>query len=62
MSVAVSGTGVKAPSSNTNRAPAAIGACMAELILDGQSSTVDISEFRPSRFAEGDLAQEHNVI
>ncbi len=40
----------------------AIGACMAELLLDGASQTVDISEFRPSRFREGDLAQEHNVI
>lgn len=40
----------------------AIGACMAELILDGKATTVDISEFRPSRFAEGQLAQEHNVI
>lgn len=40
----------------------AIGACMAELILDGKASTVDISEFRPSRFSEGALAQEHNVI
>ncbi|MBX3070860.1 MAG: FAD-binding oxidoreductase [Thermomicrobiales bacterium] len=40
----------------------AIGACMAELIVDGEAKTVDISEFRPTRFAEGDLAQEHNVI
>jgi len=40
----------------------AIGACMAELILDGQAKTVDISAFRPSRFAEGALLQEHNVI
>lgn len=40
----------------------AIGACMAELILDGAATTVDISEFRPSRFAEGALAPEHNVI
>jgi sarcosine oxidase subunit beta len=40
----------------------AIGACMAELILDGQATTVDIREFRPSRFREGALAQEHNVI
>lgn len=40
----------------------AIGACMAELILDGQAKTVDISGFRPSRFAEGHLMQEHNVI
>lgn len=40
----------------------AIGACMAELILDGAASTVDITPFRPSRFQEGALAQEHNVI
>lgn len=40
----------------------AIGACMAELILDGQAKTVDISTFRPSRFAEGKPLQEHNVI
>jgi sarcosine oxidase subunit beta len=40
----------------------AIGRCMAELILDGAVSGIDITPFRPSRFAEGDLAQEHNVI
>ena len=40
----------------------AVGACIAELILDGAATTVDISAFRPSRFAEGALAQEHNVI
>lgn len=40
----------------------AIGACMAELILDGAARTVDIAPFRPSRFVEGALAQEHNVI
>ncbi len=40
----------------------AIGICMAELLLDGAATTVDIQEFRPSRFAEGSLAQEHNVI
>lgn len=42
----------------------AIGRCMAELLLDGAASDneIDISPFRPSRFAEGDLAQEHNVI
>lgn len=40
----------------------AIGACIAELILDGTAKTVDITPFRPSRFAEGALAQEHNVI
>ncbi|MGH2617347.1 MAG: NAD(P)/FAD-dependent oxidoreductase, partial [Thermomicrobiales bacterium] len=40
----------------------AIGRCMAELLLDGAASGIDISPFRPSRFAEGVLAQEHNVI
>jgi glycine/D-amino acid oxidase-like deaminating enzyme len=40
----------------------AIGACMADLILDGATKTIDISTFRPSRFREGALLQEHNVI
>ncbi|HEU5431409.1 MAG TPA: FAD-binding oxidoreductase [Thermomicrobiales bacterium] len=40
----------------------AIGACLAELILGGAAKTVDIAAFRPSRFAEGALAPEHNVI
>ena len=40
----------------------AVGACLAELILDGAARTVDITPFRPSRFAEGALAPEHNVI
>ena len=40
----------------------AIGRCMAELLLDGAASGIDISPFRPSRFAEGALSQEHNVI
>ncbi|MFN8593550.1 MAG: FAD-binding oxidoreductase [Thermomicrobiales bacterium] len=40
----------------------AIGRCMAEMILDGAPSGIDITPFRPSRFAEGDFAQEHNVI
>jgi sarcosine oxidase, subunit beta len=31
----------------------AIGIVMSELLLDGQSKSVDISSFRPSRFAEG---------
>jgi len=31
----------------------AIGLVMAELLLDGQARTVDISAFRPSRFEEG---------
>jgi sarcosine oxidase subunit beta len=40
----------------------AVGTCIAELILDGAARTVDISAFRPSRFAEGAPAKEHNVI
>jgi sarcosine oxidase subunit beta len=40
----------------------AIGRCMAELLLDGAASGIDITPFRPSRFAEGVLVQEHNVI
>jgi sarcosine oxidase subunit beta len=42
-----SGTGFKI-------APA-VGACMAELIVDGESKTLDIKPFNPQRFAEGDL-------
>ncbi|MEJ2597000.1 MAG: FAD-binding oxidoreductase [Anaerolineales bacterium] len=33
----------------------AVGASMAELILDGRASTVDISPFRLERFSEGNL-------
>jgi len=40
----------------------AIGRCMAELLLDGAASDIEISPFRPSRFAEGAPTQEHNVI
>jgi sarcosine oxidase subunit beta len=40
----------------------AIGRCMADLLLDGAASGIDISPFRPSRFAEGAPTQEHNVI
>lgn len=40
----------------------AVGMCIAELLVDGEASTVDISEFSPSRFREGKLAQEHNVV
>jgi sarcosine oxidase subunit beta len=40
----------------------AIGRCLAELILDGAASDIDIRPFRPSRFAEGEPAREHNVI
>jgi sarcosine oxidase, subunit beta len=42
-----SGTGFKI-------APA-VGVCMAELLLDGQATTVDITPFAPHRFAEGNL-------
>lgn len=42
-----SGTGFKV-------APA-VGACMAELICDGQSRTADISMFSPDRFTRGEL-------
>jgi len=44
-----SGTGFK-------KSPA-VGACMAELIADGHASTVDITPFRLSRFAEGQPIQ-----
>ncbi len=38
----------------------AIGVVMSELLLDGAASTVDISAFRPARFAEGALIEaEH---
>ncbi len=47
-----SGTGFKT-------APA-VGLCMAELILDGKASTVDISVYAPQRFAEGyPITSEH---
>jgi sarcosine oxidase subunit beta len=42
-----SGTGFKT-------APA-VGLCMAELIVDGKASTVDLSIYAPQRFAEGRL-------
>jgi glycine/D-amino acid oxidase-like deaminating enzyme len=38
----------------------AVGACVTELILDGRATTVDLSPFRLSRFAEGKpLVGEH---
>ncbi|MDI3340612.1 MAG: FAD-binding oxidoreductase [Sphaerobacter sp.] len=40
----------------------AVGMCIAELITEGRATTVDISAFTPSRFRDGRLAQEHNVI
>lgn len=45
LAVGMSGGGFK-------KAPA-IGACMAELIVDGKASTAPIEPFRPTRFAEG---------
>jgi sarcosine oxidase, subunit beta len=48
-----SGTGFKI-------APA-VGACMAELILDGKSKKVDISPFRFSRFEEGKFFKGENA-
>ncbi|MCX7623958.1 MAG: FAD-binding oxidoreductase [Thermomicrobium sp.] len=40
----------------------AVGRCLAELLLDGESRSVDISAFAPSRFRRGQLIQERNVI
>jgi sarcosine oxidase subunit beta len=40
----------------------AIGLAIAELVVDGSAHSVDVSAFRPSRFAEGALLQEYNVI
>jgi sarcosine oxidase subunit beta len=38
----------------------AVGLCMSELILDGKSKTVDLSIYRPQRFAEGkQIVGEH---
>lgn len=38
----------------------AVGACMAEVILDGSAKTVDISIFSPQRFAEGKLIRSEH--
>jgi sarcosine oxidase subunit beta len=35
----------------------AVGLLMAELITQGQASTLDLTPFRPTRFAQGDLLQ-----
>jgi sarcosine oxidase subunit beta len=40
----------------------AIGLSVAELILDGRTTSVDLSGFRPSRFQEGAPVQEHSVV
>ena len=38
------------------------GKLLAELMLDGQASTIDIAPLRPDRFRTGDSAREYNVI
>lgn len=40
----------------------AIGQCMAELLLDGSISTVDLRDFSPNRFRDNRQVREHNVI
>ena len=40
----------------------AAGLLMAEIILDGQATTLDISSLDYARFAEGRLIKEYNVI
>lgn len=38
------------------------GLLAAEMILDGRARSLDIHQLRLSRFAEGDLVREHNVV
>lgn len=38
------------------------GQLIAEMILDGQPSSLDVHPLRLSRFAEDDLVREHNVV
>ena len=38
------------------------GLLVAEMILDGKAHSLDIRQLRFSRFAEGDLVREHNVV
>jgi sarcosine oxidase subunit beta len=40
----------------------ATGLLIAELLLDGRAHSLDIHQLRFSRFAEGDLVREHNVV
>ena len=40
----------------------AVGECIADLIINGQPRTIDISSFAPSRFQRGELHYERNVI
>jgi sarcosine oxidase subunit beta len=38
------------------------GLLMSEEILDGKAHTLDISSLRYSRFEEGDVIKEYNVV
>jgi sarcosine oxidase subunit beta len=38
----------------------AVGKCLAELIVDGEATTVDLTPFRPTRFAEGQPWHDEN--
>jgi sarcosine oxidase subunit beta len=38
------------------------GKLMAEIILDGQATTVDVASLDLARFAEGRLIEEYNVV
>ena len=38
------------------------GLLIAEMIMEGQAHSLDVHELRFSRFAEGDLVREHNVV
>jgi sarcosine oxidase subunit beta len=38
------------------------GLLVAEMILDGEARSLDVHQLRLSRFAEGDLVREHNVV
>jgi sarcosine oxidase, subunit beta len=38
------------------------GLLIAEMIMDGRATSLDVRPLRLSRFAEGDLVREHNVV
>lgn len=38
------------------------GLLVAEMVVDGRAHTLDLHQLRFSRFAEGDLVREHNVV
>jgi len=47
--------------SGTASSWAGVGACMGEMILDGQARTVDVSAFTARRFEKGELLKgEHD--